>query len=73
VIIPKKEEHRVRIYEDTILEKKYIGGLTQEELWDNGENYVDKNFIIYTLHQMLLGLLHPLGLALAVHVVRIGS
>jgi hypothetical protein len=46
-----REEHRLRVFEMRMLRRMF--GPKREE--GTGENYVTKNLIICTLHQILLG------------------
>jgi hypothetical protein len=47
-----REEHRLRVFEIRVLR---IVGPKRDEVTGNGENYITRNFMLCTPHQMLFG------------------
>jgi hypothetical protein len=48
-----REEHRLRVFENRVL--RGIFGVKKDEVTGNGEDYITRNLMVCTHHQILFG------------------
>jgi len=53
VYLTLREEHRLRVFENRVL-RRILG--PEREKWLESEDYINRTFVTFMLHQILLGL-----------------